>query len=291
VALVDQAREVFQEVLYHLSILADNWQDFSRLATVAVELDGYHEAVKIALEQRSGRSGKNSIKLLPLERDLASSDTLPWLRIEELTLWAPSMPPRQLITSLNLDAPLHGGLLVSGASGVGKTTLLRAIAGLWLGGVGTVRRVMDPRRILFLPQQPYMQVGTLREQLVYPFSTTDRGDSELHAVIHRLGLEHVLERVGGDLNASRRWADELSIGEQQRIGIARLLVHRPAFAILDETTAANDTHHERIMYQCVLDTCQAFVSVGHRASIESFHTKRLLLHGEAAEGHWQLLDL
>jgi len=101
----------------------------------------------------------------------------------------------------------------------------------------------------------------------------------------------VLKRMGGDLGAVRRWSEELSIGEQQRVSIARLLVHQPAFAILDETTAANDLAREQLMYECVAETCEAWMSVGHRTSIEKFHTRRLTLLGESGEGRWQLQDL
>jgi len=198
--------------------------------------------------------------------------------------------------NLNLTS---GGLLISGASGVGKTTLLRAIAGIWLYGTGTIRREMDPRKVLFLPQQPYMQDGTLREQLFYPFdappsqSAADSvaSDRELCQALDRVGLGHVLQRVGHDLSTCRRWAEELSVGEQQRLSVARILVHRPALVILDETTAANDLAHEEAMYRCVIETCQAFVSVGHRQSIETFHQKKLTLLGEPEGGRWTLQDI
>jgi len=209
-----------------------------------------------------------------------------------LTLWAPNSPERIFCKDLTLSAPATGGLLLSGSSGVGKTTLLRAIAGLWHTGKGAVTRVMDPFQVLFLPQQPYMQLGSLREQLLYPSeAVSEHTDAFLIDVLGRVGLMHVMERVDGGLDTTRRWSEELSLGEQQRVGIARILVHRPRYAILDEATSANDMLSERKMYACVAETCQAFVSVGHRPTIEAFHCQRLRLYGESRQGGWELESL
>jgi len=204
----------------------------------------------------------------------------------------PGDASRVLLNALCIQVPSHGGLLVSGKSGAGKTTLLRAFAGLWHYGTGTIRRQMG-RQVFFLPQRPYMQLGTLRDQLLYPFQESDgHTDEALEAILAEVGLRHVLERVDFDFNATRRWGEELSVGEQQRIGIARVLVHRPEYVILDEATAANDVTNEQMMYECVQVTCKAWISVGHRESIEHFHSHRLRLYGDADEsrepGTWHL---
>ncbi|CAK0797097.1 unnamed protein product [Prorocentrum cordatum] len=295
IAAVNQAREVFDEVLYHLLIVAENTSDFSRLATVALELDRYSERSRRDLQQLQSETGAGG-RLLP-----APPGGPFWLQVEDLTLWAPGEPRRLLVKELSVAMTGGDRLLICGPSGAGKTTLLRAIAGLWLQWTGSIRREMDARRVMFLPQRPYIQVGTLREQLLYPFgagSDCSHGaggaaatDDELKQIMQRVGLQPVLLRVQGDLGARRRWAEELSVGEQQRVSIARILVHKPAFAILDEATSANDTGHELTMYRCVQETCSAFVSVGHRESIEAFHTGKLTLLGEGQQGQWTLEPL
>lgn len=300
--LLSQARESFDEVHYHLLIVAENVSDFSRLSIVAKELYAYLVADDKVRARMMNPLSQN-IKLSPLPLALCglggSSSPRPahgaeWLRIEGLTLWTPNRSQGQkriLLQDLTCTAPMTGGLLLSGSSGVGKTTLLRAMAGLWHTGTGTVTRVMDPLQVMFLPQEPYMQLGTLREQLLYPAEASLHGeytDRLLIQVLKRVGLSHVVERVEEGLDATRRWAEELSLGEQQRIGVARIMVHRPRYAILDEATSANDMSSEKNMYACISETCQAYVSVGHRPTIEMFHCKRLRLYGEERQGAWEL---
>jgi len=293
VGLVSQAREAFDEVLAHLLTLADNMSDLSRLAAVAVELQGFKQRAAEAMGENLQVGGDR----LMVTR-LHSPPNEPWLRLRGVTLRTPGPDGRLLLKDLTLDAPARGGLLIVGASGTGKTTLLRAIAGLWTAGIGAIERETDPRRVMFLPQRPYMQLGTLREQLLYPHLTSrgshevkDPGcpsDEELHDILRRVGLEHVLTRLQGDLSMVRRWTEELSLGEQQRVAVARILVHRPSFAILDEISAANDFANERLMYEAILSTCQAIVSVGHRVSLEAYHTERLTVYGEHHAGGFRL---
>jgi len=137
-----------------------------------------------------------------------------------------------------------------------------------------------------------MSLGSLRAQLLYPLGAAPGvGDEDLRAILGRCGLARALERLDGDLGAVRRWDEELSVGEQQRISVARLLAQRPAFAIVDEVTSANDAGHEAAMYECIRETCEAFVSVGHRETIRRFHVRRLQLLGETEGGRWVVEDL
>ncbi len=123
-----------------------------------------------------------------------------------------------------------------GPSGCGKSSLLRAIAGLWNAGEGTiVRPELD--QMLFLPQRPYMVLGSLRQQILYPNTKAEVDDQELKQVLQQVNLADLDERFGG-FDVEQDWAKVLSPGEQQRLTFARLLLNKPTYAILDEVTSA-----------------------------------------------------
>ena len=174
----------------------------------------------------------------------AEKHDISWLQVTNLTL---SFADRTLVKGLHFEAPMRGGLLISGPSGSGKTTLLRALAGLWHKGIGDIKREMQEGQVLFLPQRPYMSLGTMRQQLLYPSSKVQVEDSHLHEILVTVGLQSVVARINGELDVVRRWDEELSVGEQQRLSVARLLVQRPAFALVDEITSANDPAHEPLL--------------------------------------------
>ena len=232
-ALLTQANEAFDAVLRALLLFADNCSDFSRLTAVAMELFTYH------LEQRQRDDSERGILIKAVDQHDSS-----WLEVKGLTL---AFSDRILLKNATFVAPMQGGLLISGPSGSGKTTLLRALAGLWHKGIGEIKREMKEGAVLFLPQRPYMSLGTLRQQLLYPNASLAVEDSHLHEILVAVGLQAVLERTHGDLDVVQRWDEQLSIGEQQRLSVARLLVHRPAFALVDEVTSANDPVHDALL--------------------------------------------
>jgi vitamin B12/bleomycin/antimicrobial peptide transport system ATP-binding/permease protein len=166
-------------------------------------------------------------------------------------------------------------VLLMGASGTGKSTLIRAIAGLWPWGAGAVR-LPAGAKVAFLPQRPYMPLGTLRLVLSYPDDGTTSTDEVLAQALTRCGLKRLIPR----LDADERWDKVLSGGEQQRVGFARLLVMRPDIVIMDEATSALDAASQDTMMELFRDELGhvTLISVGHRSELEDYHDRKLMLH-------------
>lgn len=209
-------------------------------------------------------------------------EVAPQLSLHHFTLQTPNYQ-RTLIEDLTLELAPTSSLLVVGPSGCGKSSLLRAIAGLWNSGKGLIQRP-ELDQLLFLPQKPYMILGTLRQQLLYPYPDAAITDDQLHEVLKTVNLPDLAERFGG-FTAEEEWGDVLSLGEQQRLSFARVLLHQPTYAILDEATSALDHANEEQLYSALENTATAYLSVGHRTSLETHHRWLLRL----AENHaWQL---
>lgn len=212
-------------------------------------------------------------------------ETAPTIALHHVTLQTPNYQ-RVLIEDLSLELEQGSSLLVAGPSGCGKSSLLRAIAGLWNSGKGLIQRP-ELANLLFLPQKPYMILSNLRQQLLYPYPDASIEDERLKEVLQAVNLPDLDERFGG-FDANEEWSDVLSLGEQQRLSFARILLHQPDYTILDEATSALDRENEEHLYSHLEAIATTYLSVGHHESLEAHHQLRLRL----AEDHtWQLKPL
>lgn len=192
---------------------------------------------------------------------------------------------RQLAEKLSIAVPAGKRLLISGGSGAGKSTLLRAIAGIWPYGTGEIS-LPTGWRTMFLPQRPYLPLGSLRRAIYYPQPVPENTDDNLTGLLERFGLQN----LAGQLDAVDDWSRILSLGEQQRLAFIRILLLRPDIVFLDESTSALDEPREARAYEILhqLLPQMAVVSVGHRSSLLNCHDKQLVLAGD---GYWKLQDI
>jgi len=184
--------------------------------------------------------------------------------------------PNGAILLDDVDVTIQQGesLLLRGPSGSGKTTLFRVLAGLWPFGRGRIGLPKDAR-VLFLPQKPYLPIGTLREVLSYPEAPDTYTDEACREVLEACTLGHLVPRLAESAN----WSLVLSGGEQQRVAFARSLLYRPNWLFLDEASSALDEPTERRMYELLAERLPgaAVISVAHKASVAAFHKRQLTI--------------
>ncbi|MEL7509503.1 MAG: ABC transporter ATP-binding protein/permease [Cyanobacteria bacterium J06554_1] len=285
VGKVSEAQGAFIRVFFSLNLIVARFQSLSafgagidRLYDFATSLGHGDESEDLEASTAPTEDEKPVHPVIGLE---SSSK----LALEHLTLKTPNYQ-RTLIEELSLELDTQSSLLVVGPSGCGKSSLMRAIAGLWNSGTGIIQRP-QLEHLLFLPQKPYMILGSLRQQLLYPYPEVNLDDNQLKLALQQVNLPDLDKRFGG-FDAEEEWSDVLSLGEQQRLSFARVLLHQPTYTILDEATSALDRDNEKQLYSHLAATKTAYLSVGHRQSLEDYHQSILRL----AEDHtWQLKSL
>ena len=250
-----QIASAFRQVQESLSFIISSYTEIAEYQAVVQRLSGFRDRLDEISADRAA--------IQPIEIEHGGAG----IAVKALDLDLPDGRP--LRQDIALAAGPGNPLLITGPSGVGKSTLLRAIAGLWPFGRGHVR-VADGR-VLFLPQRPYLPLGTLSDALAYPRAAAELPRERLLEALRAVGLPQLGERLDEEGN----WAQRLSIGEQQRVAFARVLLARPEIVFLDEATSALDEAAEMSLYRLLREASwrPTIVSIGHHGTLQRFHDK------------------
>ena len=256
-----QTLQVFGKLHSNLSFFRNTYDSFAEYKATLDRLTGFHYSVEAAQKQ-----SKTDITDHPTD-----------VIFQHLSVKSPM--GKILIKDLNLTLTQGNSLLIQGQSGVGKTTLLRTIAGLWSYAEGKI--FCPQHNTLFLSQRPYLPQGDLLTALYYPDTTENVDLAKITRVLEQVQLAHLQDR----LEQEQDWSRILSIGEQQRLAFARLLLHKPKVAFLDEASASLDEGMEHAMYRLIREELPntTIISVGHRSTLVPLHQQQLELH---TDGSW-----
>ena len=273
-----QASIAFSQVLFSVSYIVNNVDRLAAFSASISRLEGFQSKI----DTLAGGHDLLDPSLVPASAvDARQFSEAIVLRHADLV---PPRSGRHLIRDLSLTIAPGDRLLVVGPSGCGKTSFLRLVSGLWTPAAGQVERP-PVGELMFIPQKPYMLLGSLREQLCYPQSPEKFSDDQLRHVLEQVRLPDLVRRYP-DLDIKQDWPRLLSLGEQQRLGFARLLLNSPRFVVLDEATSALDVATEQALYGMLVALDMGFVSVGHRPTLRDYHDTVLELDGTGA---WRLM--
>ncbi|KAE9608019.1 putative fatty-acyl-CoA-transporting ATPase [Lupinus albus] len=280
--------EMLSNLRYHHSVI---FSLFQSLGTLSISTR--------RLNRLSGYAYRIN-ELMAVSRELSSVDVKPSLKrkgsshciseadyIEFNEVVTPN--GNVLVDRLNLRIDSGSNLLITGPNGSGKSSLFRVLGGLWPLISGYITKPGTGsnlnKEIFYVPQRPYTAVGTLRDQIIYPLTADQEveplTDSRMVELLKNVDLEHLLDRYSPEKEVN--WGQELSLGEQQRLGMARLFYHKPKFAILDECTSAVTTIMEERFYSEVRAMGTSCITISHRPALVAFHDVVLALDGE---GGW-----
>jgi len=251
-----QTADAFGTVQGALSFIVSSYTDIAIWQSVVQRLVGFDERVRaIAAQARETQP-------IAVERGGEG------IAVKDLALDLPG--GAALLRHVDLAAKPGEAVLLTGPTGIGKSTFLRAISGIWPYGKGAIR--MAAGKLLFLPQKPYLPLGSLRDALTYPRDASDLPEPRLQEVMEMVGLGAFARR----LDEPDNWAQRLSLGEQQRLAFARVLLAEPDLVFLDEATSALDEPSEARFYRMLREAKwhPTIVSVGHRGTLGEFHDRR-----------------
>jgi putative ATP-binding cassette transporter len=272
-----QTAGAFGTVETALSFFINVYRDLAEWRAVIARLDGFDRSVGIA---RATSATAPTTTTTPPQDDATSPAQKTGLTIAGLSVRLPNGAP--LVAAADLFIETGERALVSGPSGCGKSTLLRAIAGLWPFGRGSVA-VPRGAKLMMLPQRPYFPVGSLDEAVCYPSERGAFETARLTEVLDAVGLPALAQRLADEAH----WNLVLSLGEQQRLGIARAILQAPDYLFLDEATASLDEPSEAKLYGLLQERLPraTIVSIGHRSTLLAFHDRHLALRPEGNQHH------
>ena len=254
-----QIANAFGRMQEALSVFIAVYRNIAEWSAVIERLNGFDQSVAAA----------RAVAVTPPVIDVAAGETAA-VSIKDLAVRLPNGVP--LVNASDLSIGLGERVLVSGPSGAGKSTLFRALAGIWPFGAGTIT-VPKNARVMMLPQRPYFPIAPLAAAVAYPAEPGTFDSAKVAELVTAVGLPALAARIEEEAH----WNRMLSLGEQQRLGIARALLHAPDYLFLDEATASLDEPSEAALYGLLQQRLPAatIVSIGHRATLAAFHRRRL----------------
>jgi putative ATP-binding cassette transporter len=259
-----QTASAFSTVQQSLSFFVSIYRALAEWRAVIARLDGFEAAIA------SATALTTSADSIDVETSTGSDN----IELRQLLVRLPDGTP--LVSADGFRIHSHERTLVTGPSGAGKSTLFRAIAGVWPFGTGTIA-IPAKATLMMLPQRPYFPVGLLQAAIVYPAEPNAYTPEQVGNALIAVGLPKLVSRLGEDAH----WNRMLSLGEQQRLGLARALLHAPQYLFLDEATASLDEASEAALYRLLTQRLPAttVVSIGHRSTLEAFHQRNVVLTG------------
>jgi putative ATP-binding cassette transporter len=259
-----QTASAFSTVQTSLSFFVSIYRALAEWRAVSARLDGFEAAIASATALTTGAGSIDVVAA-------TGSDNI---ELRQLLVRLPSGTP--LVSADGFSIHSQERTLVTGPSGAGKSTLFRAIAGVWPLGTGTIA-IPAKATLMMLPQRPYFPVGLLQAAIVYPAEANAYTPEQVANALTAVGLPKLVSR----LEEEAHWNRMLSLGEQQRLGLARALLHAPQYLFLDEATASLDEASEAALYRLLAEKLPAttVVSIGHRSTLEAFHQRNVVLAG------------